>query len=70
MKYCIVLISNYTGDEVHLGSKYQSREDAQKTVDSEVCLRCNGFSIREIPDDFMWRNKTSGFVEPNRGEGL
>ena len=61
MKYVVVLRSRYTGDEIPLGSAYDSRDSAEEYVKQEVCLRCNGYEIRTVPDEWMWLGKQRGF---------
>ena len=65
MKYCIVLRSKHTGEEIHLGSQYESIKEAQEEIDNgNICDECNGVSIEPIyAEDPVWVNKKYGFVE-------
>ncbi len=62
IRYCIILRSKYTGESIHLGSQYETREEAQKAIDKEVCSRCNYADIRMIRKDKIWENRHQGFV--------
>ena len=61
--YVISLYSKYTGDEIHLGSSYETREDAEK---ADYCERCNSINIHEVPNDYVWANKNMGHISPQR----
>jgi len=62
MKYCIVLRSKFTGEEVHLGSSYESAEKAKIYVESAVCSRCNYIDVRAINDSYRYGGKHLGFA--------
>jgi len=63
MKYAIVLYSKHTGDGVVLGSKYETRKQAQEYADKDICLRCNRIEIIQVSNDAVWINRIEGFVE-------
>jgi len=65
MKYCIVLISRHTGDEIVLGSQYDTIEEARGYAESDnICDVCNGVYIKPIyHENPVWKNKHVGFVE-------
>jgi hypothetical protein len=64
-KYAIRLSSRHTGDSIVLGSMYNTKEEAQKYADMEVCGRCNIVKIFPVDDDERWINKNIGFMPPN-----
>lgn len=64
-KYGIRLRSKHTGEEITLGSQYDSEEEAIKNAEKQVCSRCNSFSIIPLPENAIWMDKETGFV---RGE--
>lgn len=61
MMYVIILHSRYTGDPIHLGNKYESREAAERYADKEVCKNCNSYEVVAVPDDWLWINRHDGF---------
>ena len=71
-EYCIVLRSKYTGELIHLGSKYANREDAQAAVDrDEFCDRCNGIILQPLyHKDMQWVDKHRGFQTPDQRKDL
>jgi len=66
VQYAIVLRSKYTGEETHLGSSYNTREEAQEYADENVCTRCNYIDIRMIRDEWMWADRHRGFMSIER----
>jgi hypothetical protein len=63
----IVLRSKYTGEEIHLGSRFNTREQAEKYAEKECCSRCNSISIKPIyHNDMVWVDKHVGFVNRKR----
>lgn len=64
IKYCIVLRSKYTGEEIHLGSQYKTREEAQEYAEKSVCMRCNGYEIRIVHDEYQYFDRHRGFLDP------
>jgi len=63
-RFCIVLRCKHTGDEIHLGSMYDTIDEAQAYINSDVCLRCNYVNINHVMDGMVWSGKRSGFVSP------
>lgn len=61
MKFVILLHSKYTGQDTHLGASYATRDAAESFVRTDVCLRCNRYSIHRVPNDWQWRNRKIGF---------
>jgi len=61
-KFGIRLCSKYTGEEITLGSQFDSEEEARKEGGKQVCPRCNTFSIIHLPNDAKWVDKKRGFV--------
>lgn len=61
-KFGIRIRSVYTGEEITLGSQYNSYKEAEKQAEKQVCSRCNGFEIITLPEDAIWKNKIEGFV--------
>jgi|688.fasta_scaffold167928_3 hypothetical protein len=61
MKYCIVLRSKFTSEEIHLGSSYKSKEDASKYAEHELCKKCNYIDIRGVHESHVWVNRRDGF---------
>ena len=66
--YAIRLRSKHTGEEITLGSMYDSIEEATKVAEEQVCLRCNSFSIIPINKNAVWINKEVGFVIKNENK--
>jgi hypothetical protein len=70
MKYVIRLQNKYTGENIHLGSQFNSHEDAELYSESNVCHRCNSASICPVMDDAEWINKEIGFKTTKEKGGL
>ncbi len=60
-KFVIQLRSKYTGDTLHLGSSYKSREEAERFAETGICQRCNYYNIYKVPNDFVYGGKHIGF---------
>jgi len=61
-QYIIQLRSIYTGDVIHLGSSFKSKDEAEEYAKIEICHRCNYYDIFTVPSDFVWVNKNKGFM--------
>ena len=65
MKYVIKLRSKHTGDEIWLGSQYDSPETAKCYAEKEVRNDCNSYSIIPINEGLIWHDKITGFKDKN-----
>lgn len=62
MRYCVVLRSKHTGEPIHLGSSYATREEAEAEIEQNVCQRCNYADVQMIQDDMVWADRHKGFM--------
>ena len=62
MKYAIRITSRHTGEDITLGTKWPTKEQAEADADVNVCPRCFRYSIVPVGDDDVWLNKNQGFV--------
>jgi len=62
IRYCIQLANKYTGETIHLGTMFKTREDAQVYADKDCCSRCNYIHIVMVSGDKEWGGKHRGFV--------
>lgn len=61
IKFIIQLRSKYTGDTIHLGSSYKTKEEAKHFAETRICNRCNYYDIYSVPNDFVYGGKQIGF---------
>lgn len=64
-KWGIRLRSKYNGEEITLGSQYDSQEKALEGAKEQVCLRCNTFNIISLPSNPIWVDKKKVFFHLN-----
>ena len=62
MKYAISLRSKHTGEEIPLGGKYNTIEEAQEYANKEVCDRCNYIDFVMVNNDAIYRGRKIGFT--------
>lgn len=63
MKYAIKLHSKHTGEIIHLGSLYETQEEAEQYVEAEICKRCNSITIYSVPNNWVWKDRKTGFCD-------
>jgi hypothetical protein len=68
MKFCIVLRSKFTGEEIHLGSVYKTADEAKSYALNNLCAKCNYFDIRGVHDSYVYANRREGFVPSSLAE--
>jgi hypothetical protein len=59
----IVLYSKHTGDKIHLGSTFKTRDEAKQYIDKNVCLRCNRFEFVSVSENARWLSRHVGFAK-------
>lgn len=62
MKYGITIYSRYTGEHKILGSKFDTRKQAEEFTEKEICSRCNRIEIISVDEDSKWMDSQNGFL--------
>lgn len=66
LKFSVEIFSKHTGERCVLGVKHNSREEAQKYAEEQVCPRCNRIEIVPVREEDRWYNRKDGFLSEER----